>query len=603
MIAAIYARKSTEQKGRAKALSVTQQEEGARAFATARGWAVADTHVYIDDKISGAEFEARPAFQRMMGALHRTAPFQVLIVRDLARLGRESYETNYAIKQLAEAGVEIFEYAHGKSLTPKNAMDKAMGALQGFTDEQHREKSSQQVHEAHTSKHLKGYVVGGRVFGYRNQDVFNGVDTHGRPLRSHVERVIDPDEAAVVERIFTLYDEGYGLKRIATLLTQEGAAQPKPPLRKDGLLPHRGWASSTVRDVLKRETYRGVVIWNKTRKKSSWGKLDPQRRPEGEWLRTEVKELRIITKELWERVAARRTDAEGRTMRFASGRMSGRPPKHAAQNLLAGLATCGICGGGLIIDHSNTRKGRFSFYICHRRRNNGSCANTLRVPLDTMNEAVLQAIEEHALTPEAIDQVISLTERDDVAEQQTALAREAADISTRIARLVAAIETGGEAMSLVAKVRALETRRIAIAEDLRGLRPLPRLAPALIENRLAEWRRLLRASVTQGRTVLQRLLRGRIIFTPHRNVVSGEIDGYEFEAMTRFDRLFTGIATPRPASLDPGDRAGTEDIGPEEMGEGDYGRLLEAAAMRKGWCARQDSNLWPTAPEAVALSS
>ena len=31
-----------------------------------------------------------------------------------------------------------------------------------------------------------------------------------------------------------------------------------------------------------------------------------------------------------------------------------------------------------------------------------------------MNEAVLQAIEEHALTPEAIEQVIRLTELDDV---------------------------------------------------------------------------------------------------------------------------------------------------------------------------------------------
>ena len=31
-----------------------------------------------------------------------------------------------------------------------------------------------------------------------------------------------------------------------------------------------------------------------------------------------------------------------------------------------------------------------------------------------MNEAVLQAIEEHALTPEAIEQVVQLTERDEM---------------------------------------------------------------------------------------------------------------------------------------------------------------------------------------------
>ena len=66
-------------------------------------------------------------------------------------------------------------------------------------------------------------------------------------------------------------------------------------------------------------------------------------------------------------------------------------------------------------------------------------------------------------------------------------------------------------------------------------------------------------------------------FTPRRNEISGEIDGYEFEATTRFDQLFTGIAVERPMGLDPNDLAGTEDIGPEHTGEADFGRLLERA--------------------------
>ena len=87
-------------------------------------------------------------------------------------------------------------------------------------------------------------------------------------------------------------------------------------------------------------------------------------------------------------------------------------------------------------------------------------------------------------------------------------------MTKRIARLVAAIETGGDAASLVAKLRELEARQRAIANEMASLRPVPRLAPAVIENRLAEWRRLLRQSTTQGRTVLQRILRGRMTFTP-----------------------------------------------------------------------------------------
>ena len=101
---------------------------------------------------------------------------------------------------------------------------------------------------------------------------------------------------------------------------------------------------------------------------------------------------------------------------------------------------------------------------------------------------------------------------------------------------------------------------------LRDLHPLPRLAPSVIENRLAEWRRLLRQSTTQGRAVLQRILRGRITFTPRGQ-------GYRFVAPTRFDKLFSGIVVPRPAFIPTGNR-GAEHIGPEDTFDGDYGRLL-----------------------------
>jgi DNA invertase Pin-like site-specific DNA recombinase len=54
MIAAIYARKSTEQNGAdADAKSVARQIENARTFAVSKGWTVADPHVYADDAVSG----------------------------------------------------------------------------------------------------------------------------------------------------------------------------------------------------------------------------------------------------------------------------------------------------------------------------------------------------------------------------------------------------------------------------------------------------------------------------------------------------------------------------------------------------------------------
>ena len=88
MIAAIYARKSTEQNGVADAQkSVTRQIEHATEYAVGKGWTVATEYIFSDDGISGAEFTNRPGFLRLMNALKPTPRFDVLIMSEESRLG------------------------------------------------------------------------------------------------------------------------------------------------------------------------------------------------------------------------------------------------------------------------------------------------------------------------------------------------------------------------------------------------------------------------------------------------------------------------------------------------------------------------------------
>jgi hypothetical protein len=55
MIAAVYARKLTEQTGVAdEAQSVTRQIESATAYATRKGWTVDPAHVCVDGAVMGA---------------------------------------------------------------------------------------------------------------------------------------------------------------------------------------------------------------------------------------------------------------------------------------------------------------------------------------------------------------------------------------------------------------------------------------------------------------------------------------------------------------------------------------------------------------------
>jgi septal ring factor EnvC (AmiA/AmiB activator) len=313
------------------------------------------------------------------------------------------------------------------------------------------------------------------------------------------------------------------------------------------------------------------VVWNRSRKRDDWRQINQRPRSVEEHVRVERKDLQIIDSDLWKRVASRRAEVEGRAIRFESGRISGRPPKNSVQNLLAGIATCGVCGGGLVVETSRRKNSRLAEYICARHRQNGSCSNALRIRIEDMNEAVLEAVEEHALTPEAIEKVIMMTERDDQRERQDALEAELKDTERRIDRLTDVVATdAGDVGSLVAKLRQLEQHRTVLTEQMKALQPVPRLPASIVENRLAEWRRLLRQSVTQGRAVLQRVLDGRIVFTP-------DGPGYTFSAPTRFDKLFTGIATPRPAFIETGKLYGAENIRPDETLDADYGLLLERA--------------------------
>lgn len=354
MIAAVYARKSNEQNGVAdEAKSVTRQVEHSRAYARTKGWAVADEHVYIDDGISGAEFSNRPGYMRLLNALKPKAPFQVLIVSELSRLGREQLETGYAAKQLSQAGVRIYSYLEDREIALDSATDVFLMSAVAFAADIEREKARQRVTDAMMRKARAGYVCGGEPFGYRNHDVL-GPD--GK--RSHVEREVHEPEAAVVRRIFALCASGKGVKGIAKLLNEEGVPSPRPKLNRP-----RAWAPSSVRAVLHNEAYRGVNVWNKRKQSDRWGQRACRIRPEADWIRTDVPQWRIVSAEEWGAAHRRLQQAASVYVRSTDGKLWGRPPAGVeGKYLLSGLLRCACCGASLTVH--NTSRRRQSYYVC-----------------------------------------------------------------------------------------------------------------------------------------------------------------------------------------------------------------------------------------------
>ena len=128
-----------------------------------------------------------------MNGLKPRPAFQVLVMSEESRLGRESIETGYALKQLVQAGVRVFFYMEDRERTLDSPTDKIMLALTGFADELERERARLRTFDALQRKARAGHVTGGRVFGYDNLDV-NGANGS----RSHVERRVSEAEAAEV---------------------------------------------------------------------------------------------------------------------------------------------------------------------------------------------------------------------------------------------------------------------------------------------------------------------------------------------------------------------------------------------------------------------
>ena len=562
MIAAVYARKSTEQNGVGdEEKSVTRQIEHAKTYATKKGWIVAEDYVYVDDGISGAEFVKRPGFLRLMNALKPKPPFQVLIMSEESRLGREQIETTYALKQIITAGVRVFYYLEDRERTLESPTDKLLLSVTAFADEMEREKARQRTHDALVRKARAGYVAGGSVYGYDNVEVALPDPVTGKPKRLHVERRLNETEAAVIREIFEKAAAGWGTRRIAHDLNARRV--PAPPPRRAGR--PRAWAPSTIYAMLTRPLYRGEITWNRTRKRNAWGIKRQTGRAEAEWVQLEIPALRIVPEPLWQAVRERFRDTRASYLRATNGQLWGRPANGVeSRYLLTGLAQCGLCGGSLIV-HSRASGGRrTNAYLCsyHHLRGSTVCPGGLVLPMDLTNEAVLKTIEQEVLHPEVVRRALRRVlgelnaPTDTVVPHRTALQAELAVLEQELARLAAGVAQGGDLTVLLEGIRAREQRRRALQEELAGLEGLrPVSARDLqdiqqdVEGRLTDWRGLLRRQVVQSRQILRKLLVGRIVFRQREDGV------YEFSGQASLGRVLAGIVCTKagvaPTGFEP----------------------------------------------------
>ena len=379
MQVALYARVSTTRQAE-NDLSIPDQ------LRQMQQWAQRNGHVIVKEYIepgASATDDKRPVFQDMVNdATMKASPFQAIIVHSLSRFFRDLVMGVIYQKKLLKAGVQLI------SITQQTS-DDASGEMQ-----RHMFMLFDQYQSAEIAKHVlrgmqenarQGYFNGSKPpYGYRTIDA-GQTGIRGR-FKKKLE--INPAEAEIVREIFELYVHGknsprIGAKEIAKQFNAKGI-----PLRKTV------WGSQMILDILANTTYAGIYYFNRFDSKTQ------RQRDKSEWVPIAVPA--IIDQELYDKAAR---------LREANAPKACAPRRETSPTLLTGLVRCGHCGSAMVL--ATGKSGRYRYYKCTARmkRGNAACSSG-NIPMDKLDNLVLDAFRRTVYTPEHINSVIAELRRE-----------------------------------------------------------------------------------------------------------------------------------------------------------------------------------------------
>ena len=191
--------------------------------------------VYADEGISGTSLKKRDEFNRLMRDA-RCGFFQAVVVKDVSRMARNTVDFLISIRELKSMGINtIFLTANMDSMGDSEFILTMFSAMA-------QEESSNLSRRVKFGKKInagKGRVPQ-RVFGYDRIDNFT--------------LTINPEEARIVRKIFSLYNEqGLGCRTISQTLNHDG----------DKTKYGNDWNARGVRRVLMNPIYQGILVNHK----------------------------------------------------------------------------------------------------------------------------------------------------------------------------------------------------------------------------------------------------------------------------------------------------------------------------------------------------
>lgn len=268
---AIYGRVSTEHEAQLAAFE--NQQAWYEGIAKQHSdWIIVER--YYDEGITGTAAQKRPAFMSMLEAA-RHGTFDLIVTREVCRFARNTVDTLTVTRELKKLNVEVY-FVQDNIWTMDGDGELRLTIMATLAQEESR-KISERVLAGQQVSREKGRLYGnGNILGY---DLVSGTYQ------------INPDQAYVVQKIFQLYSEGWGYKRICGELLRLGCKNAHGEV---------SWKVDGIGRIIRNATYKGYICYNKSH---SDGYLTQKRvyHREEEFVYIKGDFEPIVSEELWQK--------------------------------------------------------------------------------------------------------------------------------------------------------------------------------------------------------------------------------------------------------------------------------------------------------------
>ena len=332
---------------------------------------------YEDRDRSGYTFESREDYQRMRKAM-MAHKIDILVVKDFSRFSRRNSRGLVELEDLRDAGIRIISI--GDNIDYPNDDDWLKIQFQFLINEMPVTDTSKKVRNVIRRRQEDGKWICAAPYGY----IIN--------MRQEFEVV--PTEADVVRTVFRLYnEEGWGYKRIANHLTEQGIPTPRmsekqrmDAIGKENKIKAKPeWSIVSVQGILDNDFYIGTFRARKYTRKKINGvdvKLDA--------------EENVVIENHHQAIIDYRTFATTRTLREKRSRSNYRGVKKY-DNVYSGFLQCGDCGSPMFSMSRTDIKPAYTCGTYHRRGTKGCSSHHIRVDrLDFLLKSYVERVMKNA---------------------------------------------------------------------------------------------------------------------------------------------------------------------------------------------------------------